>query len=76
MPSPHHHEVLCPRGAHNNNTNCRRAGVFRLRLWRFGQWTDVLVDDHLPTLDGRLVYCPTVGRAEFWGPLVEKAYAK
>ena len=51
--------------------------MFRVRLWRFGQWTDVLVDDFLPVIDDQLVYCPSLGNNnEFWGPLVEKAYAK
>ncbi|KAI0207695.1 hypothetical protein LSAT2_007676 [Lamellibrachia satsuma] len=53
------------------------AGSFRFRLWRFGEWNDVLVDDFLPVLNGCLAYCPPLGSSpEFWGPLVEKAYAK
>ena len=54
-----------------------QTGMFKFRLWRFGQWTDVLVDDFLPVIDNQLVYCPSLGNNnEFWGPLVEKAYAK
>ena len=52
-------------------------GLFRFQLWRFGEWVDVVVDDFLPVLEGRLAYCPAFGTTpEFWGPLVEKAYAK
>ncbi|XP_052271984.1 uncharacterized protein LOC127872693 [Dreissena polymorpha] len=52
-------------------------GCFNFKLWRFGEWIDLVVDDHLPTLDNRLLYCQAYGNPrEYWGPLVEKAYAK
>ncbi len=52
-------------------------GLFLVRFWRFGQWSEILVDDFLPTLEDQLVYCPALNNStEFWGPLVEKAYAK
>ena len=53
------------------------AGCFRFRLWRFGEWTDVSVDDFLPTLNGTLAYFPAIQpNNELWGALLEKAYAK
>ncbi|XP_074654273.1 calpain-B-like isoform X2 [Tubulanus polymorphus] len=53
------------------------AGIFRFNFWRFGKWTEVVVDDRLPTKNGRLIYCQNTNQPnEMWGPLIEKAYAK
>lgn len=54
------------------------AGIFHFRIWRYGFWLDVVVDDYLPIDEyGRIAFCKNrEDKNEMFGPLLEKAYAK
>ncbi|XP_051695308.1 calpain-10 isoform X2 [Oryctolagus cuniculus] len=51
-------------------------GAFTCRVWQFGRWVEVTVDDRLPCLAGRLCFSRCRGEDVFWLPLLEKVYAK
>ncbi|CAL1530831.1 unnamed protein product [Lymnaea stagnalis] len=53
------------------------TGMFRFNFWWYGKWTEVVVDDYLPTDGQKPIYCRNIERPnEFWPCLLEKAYAK
>ncbi|XP_047401519.1 calpain-10 isoform X2 [Sciurus carolinensis] len=52
------------------------CGLFTCRIWQFGQWEEVTIDDRLPCLAGRLCFSRCQREDVFWLPLLEKVYAK
>ncbi|XP_019760093.1 calpain-C isoform X2 [Dendroctonus ponderosae] len=52
------------------------CGLFRFRIWWCGEWSEVLVDDRLPTVHGRLAFLQSQNSDYYWPGLLEKAYAK
>ena len=74
-------QLLDPDSSKEENQKVDYSGVARFRFWRFGKWVEVLVDDLLPTFQNNdnkteLIFSHSTSNCEFWGALLEKAYAK
>ncbi len=54
------------------------AGIYHFRFWISGSWYDVVIDDRLPvSAANELLFCQNKQQPnEFFGSLLEKAYAK
>ncbi len=55
--------------------NINKAGVYAINLCVNGTWQDIIVDDWLPTIGGKLTFGHT-SNSSIWLPLIEKAWAK
>lgn len=55
-------------------------GAYTFQFYKHGTWHPVIVDNHLPCLDGpedqRLAFTCSSNAGEIWPSLFEKAYAK
>jgi len=52
------------------------SNIFFIRFNGDGEWREVIIDDRLPTRNGKLIYAHSSDPQEFWSCLLEKAYAK
>ena len=52
-------------------------GMASFCFWRYGEWTNVIVDDRIPVDGyGRPMFAHSTDPHEIWPCLIEKAYAK
>ncbi|XP_068627440.1 calpain-C-like [Battus philenor] len=56
--------------------NANATAVYRFKIWWCEQWTEVAVDDRLPTAQGLPCFLRSTNIQELWVSLLEKALAK
>ncbi|XP_068618714.1 calpain-C-like [Battus philenor] len=56
--------------------NANATAVYRFKIWWCEQWTEVAVDDRLPTAQGLPCFLRSTNTHELWVSLLEKALAK
>ncbi len=73
---PEYIKIVVPENQSFDEANY--AGVFHFRIWHYGEWIDIVVDDFLPVNeDGKLIFSQNRKFPnEMFGPLLEKAFAK
>ncbi|XP_021706015.1 calpain-A isoform X1 [Aedes aegypti] len=74
--STNHEALLRTVPSDNSFEGKLYRGLFHFRFWQYGRWLDVVIDDRLPTMDGKLLFIRPTTQNEFWCALLEKAYAK
>ncbi len=67
------HKVLSPN---QHLYGEKYNGSIRVKLWTFGEWKEVQIDDLVPMKKGKFVYGHCADKTEFWVHLLEKAFAK
>ncbi|XP_048586552.1 calpain-B isoform X2 [Nematostella vectensis] len=68
---------IMPEGVYEaDRFSPRYTGKVVFKLWQYGEWVTVIIDDRLPTYKGKLVFVHSPEKNEFWCALLEKAYAK
>ena len=68
-----HHRVLPPNQCLFGS---EYDGSVKLKIWQFGHWKDILIDDRLPLINDKYIYGHCDDPTEFWVALIEKAFAK
>ncbi|WAR27546.1 CAN5-like protein [Mya arenaria] len=65
------YKELCQREWDENKPD-DYSGIFRFQFWRYGQWTEIVIDDQLPTINGELVFIHSQSKNEFWRGVSEQ----